>query len=139
MFVSVAIMAHAKILLDRSKLELFQVLERQGEQIVTEKVLRCEAEFAKEAMVSTVVERHGLLTEHLIADKIVDTGSLGPSHVESAPAILASLASKDVDACVQGVGDCLPLHARVWTEGAKLPAVLHQVTGFCAMTILRKA
>jgi hypothetical protein len=117
MCASVAIIILAKVHIDRSKLELFEVLESQKEQIVTEKVLRYEAEFAKEAILFNDSSK-----PHCQVDKISQGDSLVPSNVHSAPAILEPLINlTGEDLCLQGTGDCLPSHAMVWTETAKLP------------------
>jgi hypothetical protein len=130
MTMSVAFMVLAKVLIDRSKLELFQVLETQKEQIVTEKVLRCEAEFAKEVVLSAVGGQGAASKEPCKWDQWdarFDAKSFAPSHAETAPAMLAPLVPKTDDACMQGSGDCLPSHAMVWTESAKLPQLLRSL------------
>jgi hypothetical protein len=124
MIIGVGIMVLAKVLIDRSKLKLFEVMESQREQIVTEKVLRCEAEFAKEAVLSTTVGHDDKAQAHHHSTFGFDLRSNAPSHVETAPSVLAPLVPTGADACAQGSGDCLPSHTMVWTESAKLPQLL---------------
>jgi hypothetical protein len=130
MLMSVAFMVLAKVLIEGSKLKLFEVLETQREQIVTEKVLRCEAEFAKEKVLSTTGELDDASRNHRKWDQWdngFDMKSLAASHAESAPAILAPLVPKAEDSCIEGSGDCLPTNAMVWTENAKPPQLLRSL------------
>jgi hypothetical protein len=113
------------VLIDRSKLQLFEVLEDQKGQIVNEKILRCEAEFAREAILSSAdVKTTEVHKDARLAEVMSQHGSYAPSDVRSAPAVLAPLVPKEDSACMQGSGDCLPPHAMVWTEGGKLPQLL---------------
>jgi hypothetical protein len=130
MLMSVAFMVLAKVLIDGSKLKLFEVLETQRGQIVTEKVLRCEAEFAKEVVLSTAGEQGAASRKYCKWeqwDSRFDEQLLALSEAESAPAILDALVPKTEDSCIQGSGDCLPSHAMVWAEGTKLPQPLRSL------------
>jgi len=117
----------AKARLESSQRETFHFMQMQKQEIVHEKVKRCEAEFAtevlkegrpgkgKEAPSVTPINNGGNYNvPRQSAGSVVSTAA--PSF-RSAPGRMWGLSNSTSG----GRGDCLPLDCQVWVEGLPLP------------------
>jgi hypothetical protein len=86
MVITVGIAIRAKLTIDRSKFSLFRLLEIQKGEIVNEKILRCQAEFAKDALLDNVARQSDMVS---LAGKSAAVVSLPAQSVASAPSCAA--------------------------------------------------
>lgn len=119
---------------EHSQLKVFEMLDAQRIEVVTEKVLRCQAEFVKEDMLAKINmgDRHSTLVESSLEDKTSahSTTVQNSCAAQSAPAILTASGISCSDTCqlMQAGGDCLPADALSWTVDSKQPQPLSSLT-----------
>jgi len=127
-----AISLFAKYNMMLSKRTLCELLDKQKENMVQEKVLRCQAEFTCERLASQrAAEQAGYKCydiEEAVAQPDPEESTTAPSEVcsaYSAPAAIHGRRPEKVPLCPKGSGDCLPATGVAWVENCPAPRSLN--------------
>eukprot|EP00928_Gymnodinium_smaydae_P011256 TRINITY_DN14177_c0_g1_i1.p1 TRINITY_DN14177_c0_g1~~TRINITY_DN14177_c0_g1_i1.p1 ORF type:complete len:595 (-),score=91.86 TRINITY_DN14177_c0_g1_i1:283-2067(-) len=134
MAITLAFVLYGKGMLERSQRGLHGAFERQRQEYIKEKVLRCSAEFAHSNLQEQVKAQDK--QEFDLADEEQAVNSVAASKlcasVASAPAVMdgAQIDDSDDDTSTEcsSSGDCLPADALVWIEGSGAPKALSALT-----------
>lgn len=129
-----------KVHVERSQRFLFVSLQQKTKEVISEKVLRCQAEFSEEqtrAILSHFEDEGSCTGEsdlempEAVAIKIpMRRKRQAPSLHSAPPAVLNFLSSAvadSADARSSLGGDCLPPNALAWVDGAGLPTQVREV------------
>lgn len=128
---SMIVLMSAKVLFESLQRKVFSLLQSKTKDVIHERVLRVQAEFAHEIRLESCAERQheedlesGCFVSSSIVEPLKGPRHYAPSH-RSAPAVFFS---DKLDVCAtKKSGECLPRSAVVWVDGKSLPEAVGNI------------